>query len=78
MGFVWLVISALVVAAGLKARARQREALGESARLDDDQVRSIVETGALPADADEPLDMREIDAEEERFWSETWEEPEEL
>jgi hypothetical protein len=78
MGFVWLVISALVVAAGLKARARQRDALGDSQRLDDDAVRSIVETGALPTDADEPLDMREIDAEEERFWSETWEEPEEL
>jgi hypothetical protein len=75
----WGALSALVVAAGLKARARRRAALGAALPgVDDDAVRSIVETGALSVDADEPLDLREIGEEEERFWTETWDEPEEV
>ena len=75
----WTVLAALVVAAGLKARARQRARLGAmGARVDDDAVRRIVETGALTDETDEPLDLREIGEEEERFWSEPWDEPEEL
>ncbi|MBM4185124.1 MAG: hypothetical protein FJ207_13060 [Gemmatimonadetes bacterium] len=75
----WGVLSALVVAAGLKARARRRAALAAALpEIDDDAVRSIVETGALSVDADEPLDLSEIGEEEERFWSETWDEPEEV
>jgi hypothetical protein len=46
-------------------------------RVDDDAVRTILATGSLNVDEDEPLDLREIGEEEERFWSETWDEPEE-
>ena len=81
----WGVLSALVVAAGIKARARKRAALaGTLPKVDDDAVRAILDTGELGAerDEDEPLDLREIDEEEERFWSESAseieEEPEEL
>jgi len=76
MGFVWLVLSALVVAAGVRARQRQRAALGAPPpRVDDAVVRAIERGGAVPVDADEPLDLDEIDKEEERFWTETWNEP---
>lgn len=75
----WGALSALVVAAGLRARARKRAALAPLLpEIDDEAVRSIVETGSLGAEGDEPLDLVEIDQEEERFWSESWDEPEEL
>ncbi len=75
----WMVLSVLVVTAGLKAYARRRAVLAASlTSLDDDAIRSIVETGSLTVEVDEPLDLREIGEEEERFWSERWDEPEEV
>jgi hypothetical protein len=79
----WLVfwggLSVLVATAGLKARARKRAAFAAALpKVDDDAVRAIVESGTLGVDADEPLDLLDIGEEEERFWSESWEEPEEL
>jgi hypothetical protein len=76
MGFVWLVLSALVIAAGVRARMRQRSALGAPPpKVDDAAVRAIEQGGAIRVDRDEPLDLDEIGKEEERFWSETWNEP---
>ncbi len=37
----------------------------------------IVETGQLVVDEEESLDLDDIDEEEDRFWSESWDEPEE-
>ena len=45
--------------------------------VDDGAVSQILEKGVLALDEDEPLDQREIDDEERRFWSERWDEPEE-
>ena len=74
----WSVLALLAAAAGIRTYLRRRALLAAmSARLDDDAVRRIVETGALSLEVDEPLDLREIGEEEERFWSETWDEPEE-
>lgn len=76
MGFVWLVLSALLIAAGVRARMRQRSAFGTSSpKVDDSVVRTIERGGGVRVDADEPLDLDEIGKEEERFWSETWNEP---
>ena len=77
--FFWIGLTVLAFVAGLSLRARLRERLG-SARggLDDDDVRRIIETGHLRRDQDAPLDLEEIDDQEERFWSESsWDEPEE-
>jgi hypothetical protein len=80
----WAALSALVVAAGLRAKVRRRALpRGRGPRLDDDAIRTIVATGSLltvPDDeeGDGPLDLEEIEEEEERFWSESWDEPEEL
>jgi hypothetical protein len=76
---LWATLTVLVIAAILLVYVRRRAAVRRSApRVDDAAVRAIVETGALSVEEDEPLDMREIEAEEERFWRETWDEPEEV
>ena len=46
--------------------------------LDDNAIETIMEIGELRTDEDEPLDLEEIDEEEERFWRESWDQPEEL
>lgn len=74
----WIMLAGLAVAAGFSVHTRRREALASrSPVLDDEAVRRILETGELSVDEDEPLDLTEIEQEEERFWSESWDEPEE-
>jgi len=75
---LWLVLSTLVVAAAVRLHVRRRDLLASPLpQVDDAAIRAILETGELRTEEDEPLDLREIDQSEERFWSETWEEPEE-
>ena len=75
----WGILTVLVIAACILVYVRRRASFSSPApRVDDAAVRAIVETGALSVEEDEPLDMREIEAEEERFWRETWDEPEEV
>ena len=75
----WFALALLLVAAGVRLRARMRRRYGRSGPLvDDDAVRRIVEDGVLTTDEDEPLDLEEIEAEERRFWDEEeWDEAEE-
>lgn len=74
---LWLALSTLMVAAALRMHARRRDLMASPIpRVDDAAIDSILETGQLRVE-DEPLDLTEIDQSEERFWSETWEEPEE-
>lgn len=71
-----LGFGALVGAAWVTIRARRRAAFGPRRPLVDDHVvRQIIEEGEVVIDDDDPLDLREIDDEEERFWSESWDEP---
>jgi hypothetical protein len=68
----------LVVASGIQLRVRMQRRLHRGRPLvDDAAVRAIVERGVLTTDEDEPLDYDEIDEEERRFWSESWDEPDE-
>lgn len=76
----WLVfgigLAALTLAAGVTLLARRREAFRpREPRVDDDLIEQIIERGEVYVDEDEPLDLEEIDDEEERFWSESWDEP---
>jgi hypothetical protein len=71
----WALLAALMVAAGWSVYERRRQLAQSGPVVDDDAVRRILDTGELFIDEDEPLDLAEIDQEEERFWSETWEEP---
>ena len=77
----WIVLSAvlaaLTVAAGWSLYVRRKRLLAPRApALDDDAIQRILETGELFVDEDEPLNLDSIDEEEQRFWSETWDEPE--
>jgi hypothetical protein len=74
----WLGLTVLAFLAGLGLRGRVRERIGRRApTVDDDAVRMILKTGTLSTDEDEGLDLNDIAEEERRFWSESWEEPEE-
>ncbi len=76
---LWAALASLLLAAGILLRIRLRKRLGTGRKpeVDDDAVRRILETGALDDGVPEPLDLDEIEEEERRFWSETWDEPEE-
>ena len=73
----WVGLIVLAFAAGISLRARLREHVRPLIpAIDDEAVQAILSTGTLTVD-DEPLDISEIDEEERRFWSESWDEPEE-
>lgn len=75
---LWIVLALLVLAAGAAVRMRVRSATRrEEVELDEEMIRRIEEEGRLETDEREPLDWDEIREEEDRFWSETWDEPDE-
>jgi len=78
IAFFWFVFGAgfalLTVAAGVTVYVRRRATYGPVPVVDDQIIDRIIEYGAISVD-DEPLDLDAIDDEEERFWSESWDEP---
>ena len=86
MWWFLLALAALAAVAGVLRRRRVRRAARAAAaagvpRVTDELVRRIEREGrvAVPdGDDDERLDLEEIRREEERFWAERWDEPEEL
>ncbi|SVD28903.1 uncharacterized protein METZ01_LOCUS381757 [marine metagenome] len=77
--FFWTTLTILVMAAALRMYMRRKELFASNVpALDDNAIDTILEIGELSTDEDEPLDLEEIDEEEERFWTESWDEPEEL
>ena len=76
-GLIWIAFGVLAVAGGVAVRRRLGASLGGAkSSLDNDAIRRIVETGSLSVDEEPPLDLEEIEEEEDRFWSEKWDEPE--
>lgn len=70
-----ILVGILFLIGGLLFQARRQRLLQQA--LTDDMVRQIEEVGYV--EFDEPLDLQEIQDEEERFWEEApWEEPEEF
>ena len=84
-GELFAVLAVLAAAAGWGARRRiGRRIRSREGGLSDEDVRQIEKTGVLvqtgdsPLGGDEPLDMKAIREEEDRFWSsESWDEAEE-
>ena len=72
-----LALSALVAAAFVSSRRRARGSR-DGGWLTDQMVQEILRSGQLSERhvPEEGLDLDEIAREEERFWSETWDEPE--
>lgn len=78
MGWLFAVLAAVVLIGGLAARRRTRRTVeGDRPVVTDEVMRRIVEEGSLAPDEDEPLDEDRIREEEDRFWSEEWDRPEE-
>lgn len=77
MGSIILVLfSALAAGAGyVFARDALRRRRGGGTRVTDDVLRQIEEQGRV--ELDDPLDLDEINDEEQRFWGEPWDEPDE-
>lgn len=81
---MWLDVSILVglavltVLAGLVIRWRVLKRTGRTGPgLQDQDIDRIIETGCYAVE-DDPLDMDEVREAEERFWSENWDEAEEV
>lgn len=77
LGAFSLAFILAAVALFIRLRLR-RKAPPPDGWLTDDMVQQIIDLGVLserqvPEDA---LDLEEVAKEEERFWSETWDEPE--
>lgn len=75
MGWVFtglFAAAAVLVAAAWGAYRRRMVRLER--RLTDDDIRRIEAQGRM--EAEEPLDLQEAAEEEERFWGESWDEPE--
>jgi len=76
VGLLFLALLAAAVFAVVRRRRRMKAAAQEN-WLTDQMVHQIIEVGALSERQvpEEALDMEEISQEEERFWTETWDEP---
>lgn len=75
----WFFLVALVVYAWFSTRRRIKRSIEVSPPLiDADDIRRIEEVGSILTDDPEPLDLEQIGKEEDEFWKETWDEPEEL
>ena len=70
----WIFAGAAVIVAAAWVGHRRRLAALRDDGLSDDDIRRIEAGGAVRAD--EPLDLDEAAEEEERFWDESWDEPE--
>lgn len=78
MTALWAVLAGLALAAGARHLWRTRAGRGRGTpRVDDAALRRILETGTLPGEDDDRLDLDEAARAEREFWDEGWDEPEE-
>ena len=69
---------ALLVAVVVIVHYRRRAVLSEpETTLTDGMIRQIEQEGRLRIEDSEPLDLDEIREQEELFWEESWDEPDE-
>ncbi len=71
----WLTV--LIVVA-VVVRLLRSQARADRGSVSDEMVRQIEHRGTLRVEDPEPLDLDGVRAEEDAFWSETWDEPEEI
>ena len=77
MSYMFLGLAVLVLVAGFVVRRRiHRRTRSGGFEVTDEVVRQIEREGRVRTDEREPLDRDRIREEEDRFWSETWDEPE--
>lgn len=71
---LWLTVLTMLAVVVRLLRRRSGPTRGG---VTDDMVRQIERQGTLRVEEHEPIDLNDVRAEEDAFWSETWDEPEE-
>ena len=74
-GYLFVALAALVAVAGWRVRHRLRRQTRSG--VTDEVVHQIETVGRVDAEDVDPLDMERVRAEEDEFWAQTWDEPEE-
>lgn len=74
-GYIFVALAVLVAVAGWRVRRRLRHATRTG--VTDEIVRRIETVGRVDAEDVEPVDLELARAEEDEFWAQTWDEPEE-
>lgn len=77
LAYLFVVLAAVGVMAGVLARRRVRQMV-ERDRLvvSDETLSQILQDGSVEFEEEEPLDEEAIREAEDRFWDESWDEPE--
>ncbi|MYA32462.1 MAG: hypothetical protein F4164_13850 [Gemmatimonadales bacterium] len=74
-GYIFGALAVLVAVAGWRVRRRLRHATRSG--VTDEIVQRIETVGRVDAEDVEPVDLELARAEEDEFWAQTWDEPEE-
>ena len=74
-GYLFVALAVLVAVAGWRVRHRLRHQTRSG--VTDEIVHQIETLGRVDAEDVEPVDMERVRAEEDEFWAQTWDEPEE-
>ena len=74
-GYLFAALAVLVAVVGWKVRYRLRHRARSG--VTDEIVRQIETLGRVDAEDVEPVDLERARAEEDEFWAQTWDEPEE-
>ena len=74
-GYLFVALAVLVAVAGWRVRHRLRHRTRSG--VTDEIVHQIETLGRVDAEDVEPVDMERMRAEEDEFWAQTWDEPEE-
>ena len=74
-GYLFVALAVLVAVAGWRVRHRLRHQTRSG--VTDEIVHQIETLGRVDAEDVEPVDLERVRAEEDEFWAQTWDEPEE-
>ena len=74
-GYLFVALAVLVALAGWRVRHRLRRQTRSG--ITDEIVRQIETIGRVDAEDVDPVDLERARAEEDEFWAQTWDEPEE-
>ncbi len=75
IGYVFVALAVIVAVAGWRLRSRLRRQTRSG--VTDEIVRRIETVGRVDAEDVEPVDLELARTEEDEFWAQTWDEPEE-
>ncbi len=74
-GYIFVALAVLVAVAGWRRRSQLRHLTRSG--VTDEIVQRIETVGRVDAEDVEPVDLELARAEEDEFWAQTWDEPEE-